>query len=49
MVARNRFMAFVLFAAPLLVLALNCADSGFDSAFFKTPPAEYRGRAIIHR
>src|SRR2546422_2768223 len=53
MSAKCRFMAFVLFAAPLLVSALEGpsssqarVDSGFDYAIFKNPPAEYRGRAM---
>ena len=53
MSVKCRFMAFVLFAAPLLVSALEGAsssqarvDSGFDYAIFKNPPAEYRGCAM---
>jgi putative intracellular protease/amidase len=46
MIAKDRFTAFVLLAAPLFVAALQGADSGFDYAIFKTPPAEYRGRAM---
>src|SRR5262249_10881609 len=46
MSANYRFIAFALFATSLLVAELKGAESGFDYAIFKNPPAEYRGRAM---
>ena len=53
MSVKYRFVGFVLLAAPLLVWRLavaaqsqQSANSGFDYAVFKNPPAEYRPDAM---